>query len=117
VGLALRSLEDDLVGPVDSIAQHDGLPHQSAVRVHVMAFFPAGAVGREVGHDLYRDAACNLAGIVAAHAICKDHQPDIRIGADRVLVVITHAAGIRDFGEVYFSTKAHLDRSTPLVPL
>ena len=112
--LALSGLEDDLVGAVDCIAQYYGLAHQAAVGIHVGAVQPQGPLRRQFGHDLHGNPARHLARVVTTHAVGQDHEADVRIGADRVLVVLANAAGVGQLGELDFSTQVHCCRATAL---
>ena len=60
-------------------------------RVHVLVF--DGLLDQ--AHDgLDGDAAGDLAGVVAAHAVGEHEQADVGIDADRVLVVLAHPADV-----------------------
>ncbi len=97
--LALCGLENNLVGAINGIAQDNGLAHQAAVRVDILAFLAIRTLDGEVGDNLHRDSACHLARIVTAHAVGQHHQPDIGIGSDSVFVMVPYFAGIRNLSE------------------
>src|SRR6266567_595338 len=48
--------------------------------------------------ELCRHAACHFAGAMAPHAVCERGHAELRIGDDRVLVELAHAAGIGEGG-------------------
>ncbi len=98
MGLALGRLVDDLVGTVDGVAQYDRLAHQSAVRVDVVALFTIGAGQGELGNRLHGDTAGDFASVVASHAVGQHHEPDVGIGADRILIVLANPTGVGDLG-------------------
>ena len=54
-------------------------------------------LGDEIDDRLDRDAARDLARVVAAHAVGEHPQADFGLRADRVLVVIANLADVRDF--------------------
>ena len=60
------------------------------------AFLGLAGLSNEIDDRLYGDAAGDLAGVVAAHAVREHPQPDFRLRADRVLVVISNLADVRE---------------------
>ena len=68
-------------------------------RSHVLA--------HQVDDGLDGDAAGDLAGVVAAHAVGQHQQADVRIEGDRVLVVLADLAGVGQADEAQLVSQAH----------
>jgi len=64
-------------------------------------------LAHQVDDRLYCDAARDLAGVIAAHAIGQHQEPDVRVDCDRVLVVLADLARIRKPDEAQLVSQAH----------
>ena len=64
-------------------------------------------LAHEVDDGLHGDAAGDLAGVVAAHAVGQHQQPDVRVDGDRVLVVLADLAGVGQSDEAQLVSQAH----------
>ena len=96
--LALRlragGLKDDLVGAQDRIAQDDRGAREAGARIVHAPVLALDGLAHQADDGLDRDAAGDLAGVVAAHAVGQHQQADLRIVGNAVLVVIAHPSGI-----------------------
>ena len=67
-------------------------------------------LAHQVDDGLDRDPAGHLAGIVAAHAVGQDHQPDAAIEGYRVLVMLAHAPGVGQADALQLAFEGHRRR-------
>src|SRR5262249_43389486 len=58
-------------------------------------------------HGTHRDAARDFAGLVAAHAVGQHDETDVRVGAERVLVVLADAAGVGHSDAAQLALEVH----------
>ena len=70
-------LVDNLVGAIDGVAQDDRLAHHATVSVDIISGLAISAGRRKFGDDLNGNSASDFPGVIAAHAIGKNHQADI----------------------------------------
>ena len=87
--LALRFQVNGLVGVGDFARQRDICP-ALAVRLRMVGTPLRECLGQSAAQQRRRHAAGHFTGVVAAHAVGEDGQPQHRVGEDRVLVVRTH---------------------------
>ncbi len=106
--LGLGGLIDDLVGAMDGISEHDGLAHIAGPGLDITPILPGTRLPDQVDDRLDRDPAGDLAGVVAAHAVREDHQADVRIRSDRILIVIPDFAGVGQLNVGEFAFETHL---------
>ena len=94
--LRLRAggLIDDLVGAMNGIAQDDARAGHARLAIERPQVLPVDRLAHQVHDGFDGDAACNLARVVAAHAVGQHQQADVRIKGDRVLVVLADLARI-----------------------
>ena len=67
------------------------MPVSGSGRAHVLVL---DRLLDQAHHGLDGDAARDFAGVVAAHAVGQHEQADVGVDADRVLVVLAHAADV-----------------------
>ena len=92
--LGLGGLIDDLVGAGDGVAQHDARARHAGLRIGRAHVLVLDRFLHQAHDGLDGDAARDLAGVVAAHAVGQHEQADVGIDADRVFVVLAHAADV-----------------------
>ena len=92
--LAFRRMKDCGIGRRDPVLQAALRVAFSRRRVGFVRR-PLGKVGFQLGRQIHRrHAARHLAGVVSSHAIRQNHQPEIGIGENGILVMVPHDAGI-----------------------
>ena len=79
-------------------------PGFAVLHVHVLAL---DLLADEVDDGLDGDAAGDLAGVVAAHAIGQYQQTDVGIERNGVLVVLADFAGVGQSNETQLAFQAH----------
>src|ERR1700685_719209 len=107
LGLGLGRVVDDLVGAMNRVAQDDTGPRQSGLRVADTQVLAHECVADQIDNGLHGDAARDLAGVIAAHAVGEHEQANIGFTADHVLVVFADLAGIRERDAGDFPLQAH----------
>src|SRR5690606_40459899 len=113
-GLRLRRLVDDLVRTRYRVAQHDRLPHETRLRLDLVALLASTRFRDQVDDRLDCDAACNFPGIVSAHSIGEHPKADVRIGGDGILVVVAHTPDVGQLDVCELPYEAHIFRLTEL---
>ena len=96
--LALRlgagGLKDDLVGAQDGIAQDDRGARQAGGGIVDAQVLALDRIAHQADDGLDGDAAGDLAGVIAAHAVGQHQQADVGIVGDGVFVVIANPTGV-----------------------
>ena len=90
-----------------------GQPGLAVVHAQVLAL---DLLAHQVDDGLHGDAAGDLAGVVAAHAIGQHEQADVGIDGNGVLVVLADLAGVGQADEAQLVSQAHALTLTCLWP-
>jgi hypothetical protein len=102
---------DDVVGLEDRVLQQHALSAEVVAGGGALVLMRVlDAVGDELGECLHRDAARDLAGFVAAHAVGDHDEARLEIGTDRVLVVRAHHPLVAVPDEIQLAFIAHARR-------
>jgi hypothetical protein len=105
--LAACGLKYDLVGAQDRVAQDDGGARQSVRGVVDAQVFAFHGITHQADDGLDRDAAGDLPGVVPAHTVSQNQQPDVGVEGYGVFVVLANASGVGLAHAVQFAFEAH----------
>ena len=101
LGTRLRRFVDALVGRGDLLLQQQRCVRQAALNVDLRQLAPGLELGQHpIRDDVDGDAARDLAGVVAAHAVGEHGDASRAVDVDGVLVVRAHHAWVRQAGDV-----------------